>query len=369
MHKALRNGDHPLSGVFAIDMFSFNDEEQQYSIYKPSLTKYQFWLPQPEQFWTQKVDEIRAYYGEWVAFYFAFLRHYIIWSYSLSIFGIIWFVGQMVYGNVYNEGKTISLPGSTFGVAIAIGWATLMSEAWYRKEAWLRYKWGMMRYTTTEAPRAGFHGKLTVSKRTGELIETHVSQLRHYGKIVCSLSGVLVSMSCVIGAVLGIWFLKSAMRDSTELTYGVAFANSVQIQIMNKLYTYLAVYLNDFEGHRLEQEYYNHLVVKRILFFVVNSYNSLFYIAFFRTDSSFGNKNEKRLEAIRTQLIILFVTLTIFQNCWEIFFPWAKAYVFRYFGFFVWLTDVFVFIFVPPQHNKHRNLLGKFVHYKTGRLL
>ena len=309
-------------------MLTFNDEEGKYATYKPELTTRQMWLPQPEEFWTQKVDEIRSYYGEWVAFYFAFLRHYIIWSYSIALCGVIWFGGQMIYGHLYNDGKTISLPGSTFGVGIAIAWATLMSEAWYRKETWLRYKWGMMRYRTTEAPRAGFRGKLTVSPQTGELIETHESEWRHYAKIFCSLSGVFVSMACVIGAVLGIWFLKSAIGDSSELTYGVAFANSAQIQIMNKLYTYLAVYLNDFEGHRLEQEYYNHLVVKRILFFVVNSYNSLFYIAFFRPDADYGNSNEKRLEAIRTQLIILFVTLTIFQNCWEILFPWAKAYVF-----------------------------------------
>ena len=64
------------------------------------------------------------------------------------------------------------------------------------------------------------------------------------------------------------------------MTVGIGMINSVQIFVMNKIYTWLAYKLNEWEGHRLQQEYYNNLVIKRIIFIVFNLFYSLFYIAF-----------------------------------------------------------------------------------------
>ena len=74
---------------------------------------------------------------------------------------------------------------------------------------------------------------------------------------------------------------------------------------MNALYTKLAYTLNAFEGHRLQQEYYDSLVIKRITFIIVNSFNSLFYIAFYDTkyENEQGDTDKLRLQALRIQLV------------------------------------------------------------------
>ena len=123
----------------------------------------------------------------------------------------------------------------------------------------------------------------------------------------------------VISSVGVIWILKNQWHDNLRNTIAIGIINALQIQITNELFTYLAVILNNFENHRLKLEYYNHLVIKRIVFIVINSFNSLFYIAFYAG----GYKTDKdRLFALRIQLLTLFFTAIVFQNSWEILFPW-----------------------------------------------
>lgn len=79
--------------------------------------------------------------------------------------------------------------------------------------------------------------------------------------------------------------------------------------------------MNDWEGHRLHEEYYNQLVVKRISFIVINSFYSLFYIAFFDQRREYVNDKTVRLKALRMQLVILFFMAIVYQNIMEIFCP------------------------------------------------
>jgi hypothetical protein len=48
------------------------------------------------------------------------------------------------------------------------------------------------------------------------------------------------------------------------------------------IYRKVAVTLTDWENHRTSQEYENTLLVKNFIFQFVNSYISLFYIAFLK---------------------------------------------------------------------------------------
>ena len=64
-----------------------------------------------------------------------------------------------------------------------------------------------------------------------------------------------------------------------------AVANGITIMVFNKLYGYVSVKLNDWENHRTETEYEDHLIAKTFLFQFINSYSSLFYIAFFKNKS------------------------------------------------------------------------------------
>ncbi|ETO05214.1 hypothetical protein RFI_32182, partial [Reticulomyxa filosa] len=121
----------------------------------------------------------------------------------------------------------------------------------------------------------------------------------------------------------------------------VGIINSFQIQVFNYLYVYFANFVNEWEGHRLQEEWfvfflkvfiiqfynqtkkkkkkrYNNLVVKRIFFFIINSFNSLFYLLYI---SPAFDDNDAKLKAVRIQLLTLFFTAIITQNAMEVMLP------------------------------------------------
>merc|ERR1712113_275632 len=175
--------------------------------------------------------------------------------------------------------------------------------------------------TQTEVPRPTSSGALVVSKENGEIIETYKSWYKYCGKITCSMSTMLLCVAIVVVVVFYLFILRGQNRNDQVLTIGIGMVNSIQIFIMNKIYTWLAYKLNEWERHRLQQDYYNNLVIKRIIFIVFNSFYSLFYIAFWDTNELY-NDDKVRLTAVRTQLVTLFLMAIFLQNTLEILFPW-----------------------------------------------
>ena len=317
----LKDKNHPFETIFALHEY---DNANYYPVRNPRVPLfaaklYKFgWIN--KETYQQINDDIREYFGEYIAYYYAFLIHYIQSMLPMVIIGLIWFIVQLGAG-------TISVGGSTFYVLICVIWSTIMIEAWYRKESSLKYKWGMCRYTETEVPRPTFKGEVKVSEYNGDIIEDHKNIFKYWGKIVLSLSTMVLCIACVISIVVTIWILKRAWKDDAGRKMAIGIINSIQIKICNVLYTKLAYALNDFEQHRLVEDYYNHLVVKRIIFIVVNSFNSLFYMAFW--DNSYDN-NEDRLNSLRIQLITLFVMAIILGNFLEVVLPNMKEWFRKY---------------------------------------
>jgi len=64
-----------------------------------------------------------------------------------------------------------------------------------------------------------------------------------------------------------------------------AIANGISIIILNGIWTNLAVRLTGWENHRTFNAYNDALIWKIFVFQFVNSYTSLYYIAFFKEDS------------------------------------------------------------------------------------
>merc|ERR1719499_405408 len=86
------------------------------------------------------------------------------------------------------------------------------------------------------------------------------------------------------------------------------------IQFFNVLYAQLCFYLNEWENHRLQPEWDNSTIWKKVLFALVNSYISLVFVGFIRD----GYTNEETLQELRIQLISLFGTMIVVQNLTEL---------------------------------------------------
>ena len=330
VRNCIRLRDHPLKDMFAINMFDINEYNNANgkfeSRFQPKIKKSELFFPQLHNMWNQKVNEIRNYYGELVAFYFAFLAHYQKWLYPIAIVGTFWYIIQ-------TSAQKIAVPGTGFIVIIALIWANLMIEHWSRVENDLLFRWGLLRFRDTQLPRPSFSGIFIVSPVNGDLIETFESVVKYYSKIFFSVSTMLLCIAAVVSIVVGLWTLQAMWgENSSTISVLVGIVNAIQIQVMNHLYTYLAIMLNEYEGHRLEQDYYNHLVIKRIFFLFINSFNSLFYLAFFRNDNVYKkshDSDDKRLNDARTQLITLFLSMIAFQNFIEVLLPLLKAQVLK----------------------------------------
>ncbi len=53
-------------------------------------------------------------------------------------------------------------------------------------------------------------------------------------------------------------------------------------QVLNIVYTRVAIYLNDYENHRTDTEYEDNLIAKIFGFQVINSYSQIVYVAFIK---------------------------------------------------------------------------------------
>lgn len=277
-----------------------------------------------ESYWNQPINEIRDYFGEEIGMYFAFLQFYNYWLVALGAVGLIFFALQAADG--------IADAGGLWAYAIFCSlWATLFLEAWKNKEARLSLRWGMTKFSETEQPRPEFVGSRIRSPITGQLIQ----YFPFWKKVIRAFfaqSVVWFLIVVVTGGVVGIFILRRVLINGSDLgKYYAAIINAVMIMVFNILYGMMAGRLNDFENHETDTQFFNALISKNFLFKFVNSYNSLFYFAFFRqfeTNEELKCDTETQcLEDLAIQLGFVFGSMIVINNTLEILIPMVNNYL------------------------------------------
>mmetsp|Transcript_7357 Transcript_7357/g.13946 ORF Transcript_7357/g.13946 Transcript_7357/m.13946 type:complete len:883 (+) Transcript_7357:60-2708(+) len=290
----------------------------------------QSWLHYTALF-TQPLDGIRDYFGEQIAIYFAFLRYYSYWLVPVAVLGIVTFATQEVKGTV----DVPMLPFFAFAVCV---WATLQLEYWKRKEASLRFEWGMTNFHIKEQPRPNFVGEFKVSSIDGQLHE--IFPFWKQVLKICVSQGVvwtliLLVLACVFGVFVFRKWLQTDLFPSKENTYNAYVAtvlgsvcNAVLIMVMNLLWGKIARKLTDWENHMTDTAYENNLIAKTFLFKFVNSYNSLFYIAFVKQYdapavrcTNIPGDERNCLQQLKIQLGIIFGLQMVVNNVIEVLKP------------------------------------------------
>lgn len=414
------------------------------------------WGSSSALFKAQPLDDIREYFGERIALYFAFLGFYTTWLWSASLVGVIVFIygivnsfdidnftASMVTGvsRVFDNALTIP-----FGAFIAI-WATVYLEMWKRKQAYLGWRWDVLDYEEMEDNRPDWYGtKTRISPVTGR-VEFHYPSSIRYAKMATSCTCIALAILIVLGSVAGaltyrVWalnyfgecdivggdnygatcanktstpiphvdcndpcftFMTSAACNGAPLQYTptepdsdvtscawigtdadgwcqpactsfltrsqcslsyydnyalpgdpyretcywtdpyyvstitAAIINLFAIVVLNELFQYVAKYLNDWENHKTETEYQDALIVKTFFFQFLNSYTSLFYIAFFkgtvarnifgvpslRDECDFGSC----FTELMIQLAIIFVGKQLLNQVTEVVVPYVINYL------------------------------------------
>jgi len=70
--------------------------------------------------------------------------------------------------------------------------------------------------------------------------------------------------------------------NATDVKIGLGIANSVMIIVFDAIYKKVSEYGNNWENHKTDQDYQNNMIAKSFVFRFVNSFASLFYLAFIR---------------------------------------------------------------------------------------
>ncbi|KAK3097735.1 hypothetical protein FSP39_012604 [Pinctada imbricata] len=262
----------------------------------------------------QPLDKIRDYFGEKIAMYFAYLGHYTLALMLPTFLGaVIWF----------SSGCCEMIDDQLFlGFALFNAfWATLYLEHWKRHSSELAYKWGTLdtKDELIKDPRPMFSGDLVESPVTGRQVPYYPAWKRNLFRYFVTCPVICLCLFFTFVVMLLIFELQEWINGEVkkENLYSITtifpkVLLAICIGILDDIYKRIAYWLNDKENYRMEETYENHLIVKVALFQFVNSFLSLFYIAFYLQD----------MDRLRDQLAAILITRQVIGNIKEAFYPY-----------------------------------------------
>jgi hypothetical protein len=235
----------------------------------------------------QPLNDIRNYFGEKLALYFAFLEFCTKALIPPSVAGLCIFCLD-----VFLPPKTTSEQWKvTRGVMfVAFGcftvmWSVSFTELWRRKTARLAFWWGTYEMKRHETARPEFNGRMRLNPVTNMKEAWHESQRRYFRMRLKMNVTVFVLLFFAI-SVIGLTFqLKFYLVNERKVWWGGAVAgmvNAFQITTFNYLYKEIGITLTKMENHRTDTQYEWAKVLKAFVFQFLNSYFGLFYIAFLK---------------------------------------------------------------------------------------
>lgn len=263
----------------------------------------------------QPIEAIQQYFGSKIAIYFAWLGHY---TTALTVPA---FIGLIFWVFLWGRDQALEDVGFVMFAFLNVVWASMWLEAWKRRSAELAYHWGTLdsHVEVFSEPRPHFTGELRVSPVTGRLEPEYPAWRRNLIRYLVTLPLIIFSLMVVFVVMLLILQLQDlcdAFISAHEYTFYLSYAPKIlmalTISAFDEGYTKVAVWLNDMENYRVEETYQNHLIIKLAVFRFVNSFLSLFYIAFYLQD----------MERLKEQLAALLLTRQVVGNIKESCIPY-----------------------------------------------
>eukprot|EP00977_Amphora_coffeiformis_P008293 scaffold1878_cov170-Amphora_coffeaeformis.AAC.6 len=327
---------------------------------RPSSAQSQFSLYEPPPFWKrffvgaffQPLDSIEEYFGEKVAFYFAWLQHTATHLVFLSIAGLFLFICQIASNNVDHPLRPV------FAIIVML-WTYVVLVNWRKRANFLAYRWGTLNFKEQEATRPQFRGEFVEDEITGEdivkypkwkrwlkyavsfpvtlfftggtlmmILWVHANrdlQLKRYLEQKNSTDTEFFELEFDIGEDIraigdgiqaaNIELTRELMLDPTFwfITMGMPAMLGLCLPLLNLMLSKLSIMLNNFENYRTESEYRAHLIIKVFSFRFVCYFAHLYYYAFVST----GDENAVYNGIFRVGSGVLVYTTV--AHWWQVF--------------------------------------------------
>jgi hypothetical protein len=266
------------------------------------------------------INTIRNYYGESVSYYFLWLDYYTRCLIFPSILGSFIFISYFFWNKI----PLISIFSNSvqmdyydflllLNCTLLTLWLTLFIKTWIQKEKIYNYIWGINEsqketkmneeFLPNSRQRLIFGYSVPIEKEPFHTFKKFVSYIVLLGMILLVISFIYILFRLKARLVNGdVW-------HDYKISFYIACLNGGQIKIMNYIYYYIAEYLNNWENHFTVTSKNNSFAMKLILFDFVNSYSSLFYIAFVKpyNEGCINNNCSKELETQMYSIFLVYI--------------------------------------------------------------
>eukprot|EP00736_Rhodelphis_marinus_P007211 Rmarinus@m.17409 len=318
----------------------------------------------------QDLNLIRDYFGERLAFYFAFLGYYSKWMSGPALVGcLIFFLRARSFGRDDWEEEYQILP--LFALLVAF-WSTTFLEFLKRHLNRKGYCWDVQTYHQTNDPvRPNFvtamnqkysederakhleeamglssFSRLALPKATSEMFSHDVlkQDLRNYNELYYYprrfqllqyiinypfvLCCIIMLFTVMLWIYAGFKFTvedvgrgsgqvdedsddESVTADDLNRNLVLGICNGIAIPAFNVVYKMAALRITELENHRSQMDFDDAVTMKVFAFQFVNSYSTLFFTAFWT----------QSLPRLSTQLMTILITGQIINNCTELLAP------------------------------------------------
>eukprot|EP00944_MAST-04C_sp_MAST-4C-sp1_P005805 g5805.t1 len=261
----------------------------------------------------EDLNHIRSYYGEKVAFYYAWFCHYT----AMLMFIVPFSLANGIYQLAFQTYTSVYL--ALLAVIMAI-WSTVHTESWKRKQEELAYRWDMLDFEREEKLRPEFRGDENISSKNG-FVEKYYSEDIRARKKVFSIPVLLTFVGAVVTGFTLVQFWKQAI--STQYTGnnlviwgGIAsFVNTFIIVILDILWGKTAVWLTDWENWRTDTEWEDAYINRKFTFMFVNNSMTVFWAAFV----------QRNMSILFLQMFSIMVTKQITNIVKDVSVPLAKT--------------------------------------------
>ncbi|CAB9508405.1 Anoctamin-10 [Seminavis robusta] len=274
----------------------------------------------------QPLDSVEEYFGEKVAFYFAWLQHCSSHLLVLTCAGMIVFACMLVSENWDHAIRP-------YWSIFVMLWSFSVLINWRKRSNFLAYRWGTIDYKEQETTRPQFKGNYVVDEITQEWVVTY-PKWKRWAKYLISLP---LTLGFTFGTLLIILMFhanrdlhmakymeqasnpdaepfqftfslsaigKSAPTTEIEITrkflmdptfllilVGLPSILGLSLPLLNFILMNVSYVLNDFENYRTHSEYRTNLIIKVFSFRFICYFASLYYYAFVSIGSEQAIKN------------------------------------------------------------------------------
>ena len=272
----------------------------------------------------KSINTIRNYYGETVSYYFLFVDHYTRMSVYPSIFGLFIFISYFIWNKIpliTLFSNSIKMDYYDFllilNCTLLTICLTLFIKTWLQKEKLYNYIWGINISQKEEKINEEFVPNSKEKLILGYYVPIEKEPIHTFKKFVSY--GVLLGMILlVVSFIYGLFRLKARLINGNiwhdyKISIFIACLNGIQIKVMNLIYYEIAEKLNNWENHFKMTDKNNSLSLKLILFDFMNSYSSLFYIAFIKpyNEGCINNNCPKELETQMYSIFFIYISVFI----------------------------------------------------------